>query len=170
MLFRSHVIYQTPLSFVNDVYLNAIGRGFCDPSSTTISNLVENPPTGILMFAYDARKDPGQKRYWAEMEKMWSIIEPGDIVAFMTDRPSPKKKKPPRCHAMLYVGDNLQDGHSQMLHVAGGGADVATEIGRTNGGIKKSLFDGLLHGRNANCLMERTKVVVLRPLALPAAK
>ena len=165
-----HVIYQTPLSFVNDVYLNTIGRGFCDPSSTTISNLVENPPAGILMFAYDVRKDPGQKRYWAEMEKLWSIIEPGDIVAFMTDRPSPKKKKPPRCHAMLYVGDNLQDGHPQMLHVAGGGEDVATEIGRTNGGIKKSLFDGLLHGRNVNCLKDRTKVVVLRPLALPSAK
>ena len=165
-----HVIYQTPLSFVNDVYLNTIGRGFCDPSSTTISNLVENPPAGILMFAYDVRKDPDHKQYWAEMEKMWAIIEPGDVVAFMTDRPSPKKKKPPRCHAMLYVGDNLQDGHSQMLHVAGGGEDVATEIGRTNGGIKKSMFDGLLHGRNANCLKDRTKVVVLRPLALPAAK
>ncbi len=165
-----HVIYQTPLSFVNDVYLNTIGRGFCDPSSTTISNLVENPPAGILMFAYDVRKDPDHKQYWAEMEKMWAIIEPGDVVAFMTDRPSPKKKKPPLCHAMLYVGDNLQDGHSQMLHVAGGGEDVATEIGRTNGGIKKSMFDGLLHGRNANCLKDRTKVVVLRPLALPAAK
>ena len=165
-----HVIYQTPLSFVNDVYLNTIGRGFCDPSSTTISNLVENPPAGMLMFAYDVRKDPGQKRYWTEMEKMWAIIEPGDVVAFMTDRPSPKKKKPPRCHAMLYVGDNLQDGHAQMLHVSGGGADVATEIGRTNGGIKKSLFDGLLHGRNVNCLKDRTKVVVLRPLLLPSAK
>ena len=29
-----------------------------------------------------------------------------------------------------------------------------------------SLFDGLLHGRNANCLKDRTKVVVLRPLVL----
>ena len=165
-----HVIYQTPLSFVNDVYLNTIGRGFCDPSSTTISNLVENPPAGMLVFAYDVRKDPEQKLFWAEMEKMWAIIEPGDVVAFMTDRPSPKKKKPPRCHAMLYVGDNLQDGHSQMLHVAGSGEDVATEIGRTNGGLKKSLFDSLLHGRNVNRLKDRTKVVVLRPLVLPSAE
>ena len=162
-----HVIYQTPLSFVNDVYLNAIGRGFCDPSATTISNLVENPPAGMLMFAYDVRTDPGHKQYWSEMKKMWSIIEPGDVVAFMTDRPSPKKKKPPRCHAMLYVGDTLQDGHAQMLHVGGSGSDVATALGRTNGGLKKSLFDGLLHGRNVNCLQERTKVIVLRPLALP---
>ena len=162
-----HAIYQTPLSFVNDVYLNAIGRGFCDPSATTISNLVENPPAGMLMFAYDVRKDPGQKRYWAEMKKMWSIIEPGDVVAFMTDHPAPKKKTPPRCHAMLYVGDTLQDGHAQMLHIAGSGSDVATTLGRTNGGLKKSLFDGLLHGRNGNCLQERTKVIVLRPLAVP---
>ena len=160
-----HVIYKTPLSFVNDVYINTTGRGFCDPSSTTISNLVENPPAGMLVFAYDVRKDPGQKRFWAEMEKMWSIIEPGDVVAYMTDHPSPKKKKPPRCHAMLYVGDNLQDGHAQMLHIAGDGADVATALGRTNGGLKKALFDGLLHGRNLNYLKERTKVIVLRPLA-----
>ena len=68
---------------------------------------------------------------------------------------------------MLYVGDTLQDGHAQMLHVGGGGSDVATALGRTNGGLKKSLFDGLLHGRNVNCLQERTKVIVLRPLALP---
>ena len=47
---------------------------------------------------------------------------------------------------------------------------LVTEVGRTNGGLKKSLFDGLLHGRNMNCLQECTKVVVLRPLALPAAK
>ena len=45
------------------------------------------------------------------------------------------------------------------------GADVATALGRTNGGLKKALFDGLLHGRNLNCLKERTKVIVLRPLA-----
>ena len=32
------------------------------------------------------------------------------------------------------------------------------------------MFDGLLHGRNANCLKDRTKVVVLRPLVLPSAK
>ena len=165
-----HTIYQTALSFVNDVYLNTIGYRLCDPATTTVSNLVEAPPPGIVVFEYDVRKDPGQKRYWGEMKRMWSIIEPGDIVAYMTDHPSPKKKKPPRNHAMLYVGDNLQDGHAQMLHLSGGGADAATVLGRTNGGLKKSLFDGLLHGRNGNYLKDRTKVVVLRPLALPAAR
>ena len=166
----AHTIYQTPVSFVNDVYLNTIGYSLCDPATTTVSNLVETPPPGIVVFEYDVRKDPGQKRYWDEMKKMWSIIEPGDIVAYMTDHPSPKKKKPARCHAVLYVGDTLRDGHAQMLHVSGGGADAATALGRTNGGLKKSLFDGLLHGRNGNNLKERTKVVVLRPLALPLAK
>ena len=166
----THTLYQTALSFVTDVYLNTTGYRLCDPSVTTVSNLVETPPPGIVVFAYDVRKDPGQKRYWGEMKKMWSIIEPGDIVAYMTDHPSPKKKKPPRCHAMLYVGDTLEDGHAQMLHLSGGGADVATALGRTNGGLRKSLFDGLLHGRNGNDLKKCTKVVVLRPLQLPVKK
>ena len=166
----SHTIYQTPISFVNDVYLNTTGYALCDPSTTTVSNLVETPPADIVMFEYDVRKDPGQKRFWGEMKKMWSIIEPGDVVAFMTDRPSPKKKKPPLCHVVLYVGDTLKDGHAQMLHISGDGTDAASVLNRSNGGLRKSLFDGLLHGRNKNYLKERTKVVVLRPLALPAAK
>ncbi|MBQ3289902.1 MAG: hypothetical protein IJH50_10865 [Kiritimatiellae bacterium] len=161
----AHTIYQTPVSFVNDVYLNSIGYSLCDPATTTVSNLVETPPPGIVMFEYDCRKDPEQKRFWGEMKKMWSIIEPGDVVAFMTDHPSPKKKKPGRCHVVLYVGDTLKDGHAQMLHVSGDGAEAASVLGRTNGCLRKSLFDGLLHGRNSNYLKDRTKVVVLRPLA-----
>ena len=166
----SHTIYQTPVSFVNDVYLNTLGYSLCDPATTTVSNLVETPPAGIVMFEYDVRKDPGQKRFWDEMKKMWSIIEPGDVVAFMTDHPSPKKKKPGRCHVVLYVGDTLKDGHAQMLQASGDGDDAASVLNRSNGCLRKSLFDGLLHGRNTNYLKDRTKVVVLRPLALPAAK
>ena len=164
----SHTICQTPLSFVNDVYLNTIGYALCDPATTSVSNLVETPPAGTVVFEYDCRKDPEQKRFWGEMKKMWSIIEPGDVVAFMTDHPSPKKKKPGRCHVVLYVGDTLKDGHAQMLHVSGDGTDAASVLGRTNGCLRKSLFDGLLHGRNSNYLKDRTKVVVLRPLQLPA--
>ena len=164
----SHTIYQTPVSFVNDVYLNTIGYALCDPATTSVSNLVETPPAGIVAFEYDCRRDPGQKRFWPEMRKMWSIIEPGDVVAFMTDHPTPKKKKPGRCHVVLYVGDTLKDGHAQMLHVSGDGADAASALNRSNGCLRKSLFDGLLHGRNTNYLKECTKVVVLRPLQLPA--
>ena len=166
----SHTIYQTPISFVNDVYLNSVGYALCDPATTTVSNLVEAPPPGTVAFEYDCRKDPGQKRFWDEMRKMWSIIEPGDVVAFMTDHPSPKKKKPARCHVVLYVGDTLKDGHAQMLQVTGDGTDAASALNRSNGCLRKSLFDGLLHGRNTNYLKDRTKVVVLRPLQLPAKK
>ena len=123
-----------------------------------------------MAFEYDCRKDPGQKRFWDEMRKMWSIIEPGDVVALMTDHPSPKKKKPARCHVVLYVGDTLKDGHAQMLQVTGDGTDAASALNRSNGCLRKSLFDGLLHGRNTNYLKDRTKVVVLRPLQLPAKK
>ena len=159
-----HVVYLTPLSFVNDVFLNSVGEGFCDPSATSVSNLVERPPAGTLVFSYDSRADPGQKRFWTEMKKMWSLVEPADVVAFMMDHPTPKGR-PGRCHVVLYVGDALKDGHAEMLHVTGGGGDAATALGRTNGALKKSLFDGLLHRRNANFLKDATKVVLLRPLA-----
>ena len=56
------------------------------------------------------------------------------------------------------------------LHVTGDGADAGNALNRLNGALNKSLFDGMLHGRNGNYLKERTKVVLLRPLALPAAK
>lgn len=166
----NHVIYQTPLSFVNDVFVNTVGYSLCDVATTTVSNLVETPPAGIVMFSYDVRKDPGQRHFWDEMKKMWAIVEPGDVVAFMTDHPSPKKKKPGLCHAVLYVGDPLKDGHTMRLHVTGDGADAGNALNRLNGALNKSLFDGMLHGRNGNYLKERTKVVLLRPLALPAAK
>ena len=165
-----HVIYQTPLSFVNDVFVNTVGYSLCDVATTTVSNLVETPPAGTVMFEYDVRKDSGQRHFWDEMKKMWSIVEPGDVVAFMTDHPSPKKKKPGLCHAVLYVGDPLKDGHTMRLHVTGDGADAGNALGRLNGALNKSLFDGMLHGRNGNYLKERTKIVLLRPLALPAVK
>ena len=164
-----HVIYQTPLSFVNDVFLNTVGYSLCDVATTTISNLVETPPAGTVVFEYDCRKDSGQRHFWSEMKRMWSLVEPGDVVAFMTDHPTPKGK-PGLCHAVLYVGDPLKDGHTMRLHVTGVGADAGSPLNRLNGGLNKSLFDGMLHGRNGNYLKERTKVVLLRPLQLPAAK
>ena len=157
--------FVTPLSFVNDVYRNSVGYTLCDPATTTISNLVEAPPPGIVAFEYDCRKDPGQKRFWGEMQKMWSIIEPGDVVAFMTDHPSPKKK-PPRCQVVLYVGDTLKDGHEQMLQVSVDEANAESDLNRAKGCLRKSIFGGLLHALSVNYLKDRTKVVVLRPLQI----
>ena len=168
-----HVLYHNDLSFVSDVFLNACGYALCaDPASTTVSNLVEAPPPGILAFEYDRRKDPGQKRFWGAMARMWSILEPGDVVALMSDGPdtSGKKPLPPVNVAMLFVGDPLKDGHAQKLQVTGDENDAADPLGRLNGAIGKAMFDGIQHGRSRLNIKNRTKIVVLRPLQLPAAK
>ena len=168
-----NVPYHDGLSFVSDVFRDTIGYALCaDPAHTTVSNLVEAPPPGILAFEYDRRKDPGQKRFWSEMARMRSILEPGDVVALMSDGPdtSGKKPLPPVNVAMLFVGDPLQDGHAQKLLVTGDENDAADPLGRLNGAIGKSMFDGIQHGRSRYALKNRTKIVVLRPLQLPAAK
>ena len=168
-----HVLYQNNLSFVSDVFLNTIGYALCDdPANTTVSNLVEVPPPGILAFEYDRRRDPQQKRFWGAMARMRSILEPGDVVALMSDGPdtSGKKPLPPVNVAMLFVGDPLKDGHAQKLQVTGDGSDAADPLGRLNGAINKAMFDGIQHGRSHYALKKRTKIVVLRPLQLPAAK
>ena len=168
-----NVPYHDGLSFVSDVFRNTIGYTLCaDPAHTTVSNLVEAPPPGILAFEYDRRKDPGQKRFWIEMARMRSILEPGDVVALMSDGPdtSGKKPLPPVNVAMLFVGDPLKDGHAQKLVVTGDENDAADPLGRLNGAIGKSMFDGIQHGRSRYALKNRTKIVVLRPLQLPAAK
>ena len=168
-----NVPYHDGLSFVSDVFRNTIGYTLCaDPAHTTVSNLVEAPPSGILAFEYDRRKDPGQKHFWNEMIRMRSILEPGDVVALMSDGPdtSGKKPLPPVNVAMLFVGDPLQDGHAQKLLVTGDENDAADPLGRLNGAIGKSMFDGIQHGRSRYALKNRTKIVVLRPLQLPAAE
>ena len=155
------------------MFRDTIGYTLCaDPAHTTVSNLVEAPPPGILAFEYDRRKDPGQKRFWSEMARMRSILEPGDVVALMSDGPdtSGKKPLPPVNVAMLFVGDPLQDGHAQKLLVTGDENDAADPLGRLNGAINKSMFDAIQHGRSRLNIKNRTKIVVLRPLQLLAAK
>ena len=168
-----NVPYRDDLSFLNDVFRDTIGHALCaDPAHTTVSNLVEAPPSGILAFAYDRRTDPGQKRFWNEMARMWSILEPGDVVALMSDAPdtSGKKPLPPVNVAMLFVGDPLKDGHAQKLLVTGNDTDAADPLGRLNGAIGKSMFDCIQHGRSRLNVKNRTKIVVLRPLQLPSSK
>ena len=170
---QEHVLYHNDLSFVSDVFRNTIGYALCaDPAKTTVSNLVEAPPAGTLVFAYDRRKDPGQKNFWGEMARMWSIIEPGDVVAIMSDSPdlTGKRPVPPVNAAMIFVGDPLKDGHAMKLMVTGVGSDAGDPLGRLNGAINKSMFDCIQHGRSHLNIKNRTKIVVLRPLQLPAAK
>ena len=170
---KRNVPYHDDLSFISDVFRNTIGYALCaDPANTTVSNLVEAPPPGILVFEYDRRKDPGQKSFEEAMTRMWSILEPGDVVALLSDAPdtSGKNPVPPVNAAILFVGDPLKDGHAQRLQVTEKESDAADPLGRLNGAIGKSMFDGIQHGRSRFALKNRTKIVVLRPLQLPATR
>ena len=154
---------MTPLSFVNDVCRNAVGISLCDdPSKTTVSNLVVAPPAGMVVFEYDLAKDPELKRYNERTAWLWSIIEPGDIVAFMTDHPD-KKGKPGNENAFVYIGDERSDGHPLYLHVVVNENNPGSELVRASGAIAKRNFSTIFHGRSLHYLRERSKVVVLRP-------
>jgi hypothetical protein len=160
-----HTLYVTPLSFVNDVCRNALGVSLCDdPANTTVSNLVVAPPPGMLVFEYDIAKDHEFRRYGERTSWMWSIIEPGDVVAYMTDHPD-KKGKPGKENAFVYLGDERNDGHPLYLHVVGDGAAAASDLIRSCGAIAKRNFNTLLHGKSVHHLKERSKVIVLRPAA-----
>ncbi|MBR2838887.1 MAG: hypothetical protein IKE55_08895 [Kiritimatiellae bacterium] len=154
-----------PLSFVNDVCMQSVGVSLCDdPSKTTVSNLVVAPPAGMVVFEYDLAKDPELKRYDERMAWMWSIVEPGDIVAFMTDHPD-KKGKPGKENAFVYIGDERGDGHPLYLYVVVNDANPGSELVRACGAVAKRNFSTLLHGRSLHHLRERSKIVVLRPYA-----
>lgn len=154
---------MTPLSFVNDVCRASVGVSLCDdPSKTTVSNLVVAPPAGMVVFEYDIAKDPELKRYNERAAWLWSIIEPGDIVAFMTDHPD-KKGKPGKESAFVYIGDERSDGHPLYLHVVVNDENPGSELVRASGAIAKRNFATIFHGRSLHYLRERSKVVVLRP-------
>ena len=107
---------------------------------------------------------PELKRYSERIAWLWSIIEPGDIVAFMTDHPD-KKGKPGKENAFVYIGDERNDGHPLYLHVANDGTELASELVRAGGAIAKRNFSTIFHGRSLHYLKERSKVIVLRPCA-----
>ena len=159
------VEYVTPLSFVDGVCRKALGVSLCDDvQTTTVSNIVVAPPDGMLVFEYDVAGDRQLRRYDEKTSWLWSIIEPGDIVAMMTDHPD-KKGRPGLETAFVYVGDVRGDGHPLYLHVAGTGADAGSGLACASGAISRRIFDSLMHGRSVHCLRERSKVVVLRPAA-----
>ena len=157
---------MTPLSFVNDVCRDSVGISLCDdPSKTTVSNLVVAPPAGMVVFEYDLAKDPELQRYNERMAWLWSIIEPGDIVAFMTDHPD-KKGKPGKENAFVYIGDERSDGHPLYLHVVVNEENPGSDLVRASGAIAKRNFSTIFHGRSLHYLKERSKVIVLRPSAM----
>ena len=166
--YRKQESGQSDLAFVNDVFRRAIDYTLCvDPARLATSNLVVEPPPGIVAFSYDRRKDPRGVRFDAEIARMRAMLVPGDVVAYMTDRSSPQEKKAVANHAMLFVGDVFGDGHAQILHACGTSRDADGSTSRL-GAIRKSGLDTILHEKSVFCLRKKTKIVVLRPLAAEA--
>ena len=169
---EDNIYYTVCSSFAYETYFNAIGYKLagCSDKCVTV-RLACHPQEGVTVFEYDKRKDPGRKRQKAEFSRLRTLLELGDVIVGINkwrDKKTGQKRE--GGHAVIYVGDFTGDGVAKVMHSAGHKYNFETGTDRIekNGTVRiddaeKYLFEsGKLH--------KRTKVVVLRPLMLPAAK
>ena len=166
-------IYHTVCSaFPYETYFNAIGyRIGGSPGRSVTVHLAFNPQEGVTVFSYDKRDDPGLKKQKSELERMRSLLEPGDIIVYVQvwkDNKTGRKRE--GGHAVMYLGDICGDGVAKIMHSAGRKYDFMRGVDRleSKGTIRFDDFDA--HLFRSGKLFNRTKIVVLRPLMLPAAE
>ena len=168
-----HSTYYTVCSaFPYETYFNAMGyRLGGSPGRSVTVQLAFNPQEGVTVFSYDKREDPGLKKQKRELHRMRSLLEPGDVIVYVQvwkDKKTGKKRE--GGHAVMYLGDICGDGVAKILHSAGGKYDFEKGVDKieSKGSIRFDDFDAHLF-RNGK-LFNRTKIVVLRPLMLPASQ
>ena len=166
-------IYHTVCSaFPYETYLNAIGYKIGgSPARSITVHLALVPQEGVTVFSYDRRDDPGLKKQKSELERMRSLLEPGDVIVYVQiwkDKKTGRKRE--GGHAVIYLGDICGDGVAKIMHSAGNKYDFGRGVDRleSKGTIRFDDFDVHLF-RNGK-LFNRTKIVVLRPLMLSAAE
>ena len=166
-------IYHTVCSaFPYETYFNAIGyRIGGSPGRSVTVHLAFNPQEGVTVFSYDKRDDPGLKKQKSELERMRSLLEPGDIIVYVQvwkDNKTGRKRE--GGHAVMYLGDICGDGVAKIMHSAGGKYDFQKGVDKieSNGTIRIDDFDAHLF-RNGK-LFNRTKIVVFRLTADKRAK
>ena len=168
-----HNTYYTVCSaFPYETYFNAMGYKLGgSPGRSVTVHLAFNPQEGVTVFSYDKRDDPGLKKQKSELDRMRSLLEPGDIIVYVQvwkDKKTGRKRE--GGHAVMYLGDICGDGVAKIMHSAGGKYDFQKGVDKieSNGTIRIDDFDAHLF-RNGK-LFNRTKIVVFRPLMLPAAE
>lgn len=167
-----NIYYTVCSSFAYETYFNAIGYRLTGSSDSCVTvRMACYPQDGITVFEYDKRKDPGLKRQKSELARMRSLLEPGDVIVWVTkwkDKKTGRRRE--GGHAVVYVGDFCGDGVARVLHSAGHKYDFSTGKDRVekDGTVRLAALDEYLFGSKK--IYKRTKIVVLRPLMLPAAK
>ena len=164
--------YTVCSSFAYETYFNAIGYrlgGGADSCMTVL--LAFRPQEGVRVFEYDKDKDPERKSFEPEMRRMRELLEPGDVIVYVSRwRDNATGKRREGGHAVMYLGDIFGDGHPSVMHSAGSKYDFDSGVDRVERGgtLRIDDMDALLFLKRK--LFSRAKITVLRPLALPADK
>lgn len=164
--------YTVCSSFPYETYFNAIGYRMGGSSSRCVTvALVTTPPEGATVFSYDREADPGRKNFAREMRCLRELLQPGDVIVrvnFWKDKKTGKRRG--GGHALMYMGDVCGDGHPVLMH--SGGAKYKYEEGvdsvERSGTIRLDDVDAALF--RDQTLFRSARIVVIRPLALPAAQ
>ena len=162
--------YTVCSSFTYETYFNALGYRHSGKSDTSVTLILTTRPQEAVVFDYDKRLDPDGTKFEPEMMRMRALLEVGDIIVYSTI-----KGKDPKTgeilgggHALMYVGDVAGDGHPMVMHSGGAKYDFDTGIDQVekSGTIRLDDMDGTFFQKGA--LAKQTKVMVFRPLDLPA--
>ena len=169
---EDNIYYTVCSSFPYETYFNAIGYRLAGSSDKCVTvRLACYPQEGITVFEYDKRKDPGLKRQKSEFARMRSLLEPGDIIVGINKwRDNKTGRKREGGHAVIYVGDFSGDGVTKIMHSSGHKYKFETGTDRIEKGGTIRTADIEKYFFESGKIYKRTKVVVLRPLMLPAAK
>ena len=123
------------------------------------------------MVEYDRWEDVDLKKQKSELNRMRSLLAPGDVIVYVQiwkDKKTGRKRE--GGHAVMYLGDICGDGVAKIMHSAGGKYDFQKGEDKieSNGTIRIDDFDAHLF-RNGK-LFNRTKIVVFRLTADKRAK
>ena len=165
--------YTVCSSFPYETYYNAMGYKLSGDADTSVTILLNTRPQDCTVFEYDKRLDPDGSKYVPAMMRMRELLEAGDVIVYTTIKwQDPKTGKADGGgHALMYVGDVAGDGHNMVMH--SGGAKYQFEDGgydqvEKSGTIRLDDMDGVFfHGPS---MANKTKIMVFRPLSLPAEK
>ncbi len=166
--------YTVCSSFPYETYWNALGYRLGGSSDACYTMALTTSPQEAVVFEYDKRRDRDGSKYVPEMMRMRALLEPGDVIVYTTFKEQKTKTGTTLKgggHALMYVGDVAGDGHNKVMH--SGGAKYQFEDGgydqvEWSGTIRLDDMDAIFfHGAR---LKKKTKIMVFRPLQLPASK
>ena len=162
--------YTVCSSFPYETYFNAMGYRLSGASDTSVTILLTTRPQDCTVFEYDKRLDPDGSKFEPEMMRMRELLEPGDVIVYSTIKSQNPKtgEADGGGHALMYVGDVAGDGHPMVMHSGGAKYDFETGIDQVekSGTIRLDDMDASFFQHNS--MRSHTKIMVFRPLVLPA--